>query len=139
MKKILLTGSTGFIGSELLSFLSKKNKIYILLRKKNKKFKIKNNKKIINFKNYNQLNKKLNKIKVDTVIHCATHYVKDHKFEDISKLAESNILLGNIILENLEKMQVKQFINFSTVWENYNAQKGNYFNLYSAYKDCFNN
>lgn len=139
MKKILLTGSTGFIGSELLNFLSKKNKIYILLRKKNKRFKRENNIKTIYFKNYNQLNKKLNKIKVDTVIHCATHYIKDHKFEDINKLAESNILLGNIILENLEKMKVKQFINFSTVWENYNAQRRNYFNLYSAYKDCFNN
>ncbi len=139
MKKILLTGSTGFIGSEILNFLSKKNIIYIILRKKNKKF-LKNNKvKVIYFKNYNQLNKELSKIKVNTVIHCATHYIKDHKFEDIKKLSESNILLGNIILENLKKMHVKQFINFSTVWENYNAQKSNYFNLYSAYKDCFNN
>jgi len=139
VKKILLTGSTGFIGSEILNFLSKKNIIYIILRKKNKKF-LKNNKvKVIYFKNYNQLNKELSKIKVNTVIHCATHYIKDHKFEDIKKLSESNILLGNIILENLKKMHVKQFINFSTVWENYNAQKRNYFNLYSAYKDCFNN
>lgn len=139
MKNILLTGSTGFIGSEILQTFSKKNKIYITLRKKNKNNEKNKNIKKIYFRNYNELNKKLKKIKVDSVIHCATHYVKKHKFEDIKKLNESNILLGNIILENLENMKVKKFINFSTVWENYNAKKGNYFNLYSSYKDCFNN
>ena len=36
MNKILLTGSTGFIGSELLRGLSQKNIIFITLRKKNK-------------------------------------------------------------------------------------------------------
>ena len=36
-------------------------------------------------------------------------------------------------------MGVKKFINFSTVWENYNGKKDNYFNLYSAYKASFVN
>lgn len=139
MSKILLTGSTGFIGSHLLDDLSKNNKIYITLRKKKKKnF---NNKNIIkiNFNNLNNLNDKLNKIKVDTVIHCATHYVKNHTFKDIKNLGHSNILFGNIILENLEKMKVKKFINFTTVWENYDGQKDNFFNLYSVYKKSFSN
>ena len=139
MNKILLTGSSGFIGFELLNDLSKNYKVYITLRKKNKNnFKNKNIVEIY-FNNYETLNKKLKKIKIDTVIHCATHYVKHHNFNDIKKLSESNILFGNIILENLEKMKVKKFINFSTVWENYNGEKGNYFNLYAAYKQSFNN
>ena len=36
-------------------------------------------------------------------------------------------------------MGVKKFINFSTVWENFNGKKENYFNLYSAYKASFLN
>ena len=36
-------------------------------------------------------------------------------------------------------MKVKKFINFSTVWENYNGAKDNYFNLYSVYKRGFSN
>ena len=36
-------------------------------------------------------------------------------------------------------MRVKKFINFSTVWENYNGEKNNFFNLYSAYKKSFRN
>ena len=34
-------------------------------------------------------------------------------------------------------MNVKKFINFSTVWENYNGEKENYFNLYAVYKTKF--
>ena len=34
MKKILLTGATGFVGSELLKNFSKNHKIYAIIRKK---------------------------------------------------------------------------------------------------------
>jgi nucleoside-diphosphate-sugar epimerase len=141
MKKILITGSTGFIGSNI--FLNIKNdfKIYLLLRRKLRKKKInfiKNqNIKIINFKNYDELNFKIKKITVDVIIHCATYYVKKHKDKDISKIIDSNILFPNIILKNLKKMKVKKFINFTTVWENYNAQKDRSFNLYSKSKQIF--
>ena len=137
MKKILLTGSTGFIGSELLKSLSNYNKVYITLRKKNNVNL--NNKNIIKiyFNSYKNLSHKFKKLKIDTVIHCATHYVKNHKFEDMKKFSESNILFGNIILENLKIMRVKKFVNFSTVWENFDGKKDNYYNLYSAYKAGF--
>lgn len=137
MKKILLTGSTGFIGSELLKNLSNYNKVYITLRRKNK-IKL-DNKNIIKiyFKSYKNLNHKFKKLKIDTVIHCATHYVKSHKFEDLKKFSNSNILFGNIILENLKIMRVKKFVNFSTVWENFDGKKDNYYNLYSTYKSSF--
>ena len=133
--KILLTGASGFIGSELLKDLSQKHKLYITLRK-NINYKSKNIK-VLKFKDNFDLNKKLRNIKIDAVIHCATHYVKNHKFEDLKKLSDSNILFGNIILENLENMNTKIFINFSTVWEDYNRKKNNFYNLYSAYKRAF--
>ena len=140
MQKILLTGSTGFVGFNILKKLIKKNKVFIVLRKKknNKLNKLsKKNIKIIYYKNPNQLNRSLKKIKADIVIHCATHYIKKHNFNDIKKLSESNIVFGNIILENIKNMKVKKFINFSTVWEDYNGIQNNYANLYSAYKKAF--
>lgn len=139
MYKILLTGSSGFIGSELLNELSKKYKIYVTIRKKRKNLNQNQNINEIFFKNYEQLNRKLKNVRVDVVIHCATHYVKYHNEKDIKKLAESNILFGNLILENLKKMKVKKFINFTTVWENYNGKKDNFYNLYSVYKKNFSN
>tara|TARA_B100001121_G_scaffold88251_1_gene78343 strand:+ start:475 stop:1326 length:852 start_codon:yes stop_codon:yes gene_type:complete len=137
VKKILLTGATGFIGSELLKNLSNYNKVYITLRKRHKINPKNKNIIKIHFNSYKDLSHKFRKIKIDTVIHCATHYVKSHKFEDIKKLSESNILFGNIILENLKIMRVKKFVNFSTVWENFDGKKDNFYNLYSAYKASF--
>ena len=135
---ILITGCTGFIGSNILNKFQKNNKIYIILRNKkdNKKFKNKNIK-IINYKNYDELNKKISKIKAELIIHAATHYAKIHNQKDLKEFSNSNILFGNIILENLKSMKTKKFINFSTVWEDYNGIKENYFNLYSAYKKAF--
>ena len=140
MSKILITGSTGFVGSNLLKNLYPKNKIFIILRNKSQKIDIiKNYKKveIISYKEFDELNKKLKKLTIDVVIHCATHYVKNHDYKDILELNKSNILFGNIILENLKSMKTKKFINFSTVWEDYNSIKDNNCNLYSAYKKSF--
>ena len=136
MRKILLTGTTGFIGSALVKNLSQNNEIYVILRKK-KKIKISNKINKIFFSNYSELDKKIKKIKIDIIIHCATHYIKSHKTDDLEKLSNSNILLGNILLDNIINMQVKKFINFTTVWENYNGKKNNFFNLYSVYKKAF--
>ena len=140
MNNILITGSAGFVGSNLLNNLYNGNKIYLIIRKSNqvknliKKYK---NVNIIFYNKINELNKKLKNYKIDIVIHCATHYVKKHNYSDIKKLNDSNILLGNILLENLKNMKVKKFINFSTIWEDYNSIKDNNYNLYSAYKKGF--
>tara|TARA_Y200000002_G_C22638311_1_gene645727 strand:- start:197 stop:1054 length:858 start_codon:yes stop_codon:yes gene_type:complete len=134
---ILLTGSTGFIGSNILKNISKDNKVYVTLRKNSKEISVFNNKiKTLKFENFAQLSSKLKKIKIDIVIHAATHYVKKHKENDIKKLGESNIFFGNVILENIQVMKVKKFINFSTVWEGKNENK-NMKNLYAAYKKSF--
>ena len=140
MKKILITGSTGFIGSNLLSLLYNKNKIFLLIRSKKDITKIKRKYpklKCIYFNSYKTLDTRLKKIEVDIIIHSATFYVKNHSKNDIEKLANSNIVFGNIILDNLKKMNVKKFINFSSMWENYNGVKDNVFNLYSVYKKSF--
>lgn len=139
MANILLTGATGFIGSNILKEIQLNNKVFALKKKNSKKkIKITKNTKIINFNNYSSLLKKLKKFKIDIIIHCATHYKKEHTESDICKFAESNILLGNVILENLGNLNVKKFINFSTTWEDSNGIKNNPKNLYAAYKKSFN-
>ena len=140
MKHILITGSTGFIGSNLLALLYKKNKLILLIRSKRKISPLKKKYprlKCIYFNTYKNLDHQLKKIKVDIILHSATHYVKNHSKNDIEKLANSNMVFGNILLDNLKQMKVKKFINFSSVWENYNGIKDNILNLYSVYKKSF--
>ena len=141
MKKILITGSNGFVGKNILIELLPKYKIYVTVRKEFFRQRKKTDKNLlfIIFKNHNDLNIKLKKIKVDCVIHCATNYLKVHKSNDIHDLINTNITFGNIILENLNKMNVKKFINFSTVWQDFDGKENLPFNLYSVTKSAFEN
>ena len=117
MRNILITGSNGFIGSNILKNTQYNNKIILILRKKDyKKNHYDKNIKKIYYNNYLQLDKKLKKIKAEIVIHCATHYIKEHETKDISKFANSNILFGNMILNNLKNMKTKRIIQRKNHW-----------------------
>ena len=137
MKKILLTGATGFIGSNILRELSHRYKFFCLIRSK-KKIK-KKNVASINFRNFSELNNILNKNKFFAVLHCATYYKKKHSHNDVNKMIKANLVLGNKILENKNILYCKKFINLTTTWENYNGVENNPANLYSAYKLAFSN
>ena len=137
-KSILLTGGSGFLGFNLIKALSDNYKLLLILKKKDKKIKANKDLKIIYYKNAQSLNK-LKKNKIDYIIHCATHYRKNHEFNDIEKMSDSNLVLGNIILELNNIFRVKKFLNFSTVWENYDGIQNNSKNLYSSYKQAFSN
>jgi CDP-3, 6-dideoxy-D-glycero-L-glycero-4-hexulose-4-reductase len=142
-KKILITGSTGFVGSNIINLLLKKNVyIYDVLRNKNKK-----NKKIINFKknkkyspifykNFNELERKLKKIKIDIVVNCATYYTAKNNIKSIENLVQTNIIFCSVILEIL-KNKIKKFINFGSMME---YSRGNHFspkNFYAITKFSF--
>ena len=122
-QRILITGSTGFIGFHILSLLLKKNiYIYDILREKNKKNifikKLKKNKNYfpIFYKEFKELEKKLKKKKIDTVINCATYYSTKNDIKTIQNLIETNIIFCSIILEILKK-KIKKFINFGSMME----------------------
>ena len=138
MKKIFLTGGSGFIGSNVISHFSENYKITVLDRGKEKNKKIKNVK-YLKFSKLENLNKILKNKKFYAIIHCATHYKKKHSFKDIKKMIDANIYLGNIILDNYKQLKFSKFINFTSVWENFMAKKNNPANLYSVYKLSFTN
>ena len=142
-QKILITGSTGFIGSNIINlFLYKNFYIYDVLRIKNKKNKkIKDFKKYKNYspifyKKYNELEKKLKRIKVDIVIHCATYYSTKNDFKTITKLVQTNIIFSSIILETLKK-KIKKFINFGSMMEYSHSNNFSPKNFYAITKFSF--
>ncbi len=146
MKKILITGVTGFIGKNLLDYLLKKKYFIYAVLKKSKKnikfakqYKINKNFKSIIFSNIYNLKRQLLNYKIDYVVHAATYYVKNHKSSDINKIIKSNILFPTIIIDLLCNKKIKKFINLGTVWQHFNNQKDNAYNLYASSKQAFNN
>lgn len=104
--KILITGTSGFIGKNLASHLSTKNLVFAACYKKQKKI----NKKIRNIK----LNKKnLNKLSgIEAVIHCAAS--TPPKYSQ-TECYNNNKKLDDIIFSFIKKKKIKKYIYLSSM------------------------
>lgn len=116
-KKILITGSTGFLGSNLIKKLKKKYFIICLVRNKsnfeNVKYFTKH--RYIKFFNYEKKNLKnvFFDYRIDGVIHCATNYGLNSTSPQ--EIIDSNLIFPLRILELSAKSGVKFFINSDTI------------------------
>lgn len=138
--KVLITGSTGFVGSAILKFLIKKNfQVYAILKnnkkRKNKSYK---NYHLILYKNFPELEKKLKNYKFDILINCATLYSKDDDLKTMLNMIETNISFFLIILK-LTIKDVNLIINFGSMMEHLRYKKKYYENFYSITKSTMHN
>lgn len=138
--KILLTGSTGFIGKYLLKELhANSNKVHAIVRPTtNTEFL--DNLKIKYFvynSNINDLIDFMKSNSFDGIIHLASLYLKDHKPSDINDLINSNLLFSTNVLEAAVQSNIKWFLNTGTFWQHFNSKDYSPVNLYSATKQAF--
>ena len=115
MINILITGSTGFLGSSIINSISGKNYRFISLYRKESNFrrvkKFKNNEKyIISSSN---LKKIFKKYKIDLILHSATHYGTNDV--DTSNITNANLVLPLRLLALAKQYNVKRFINTDTI------------------------
>ena len=124
-KKILLTGTSGFIGQKyLVDALSKNYTVIDILRynninnrKLNKiRFKYPKKYKSIYYSKYNQIKKLLKNQKFECFINFATLYKNDHNFNEIPKFIASNITFPSMILDVIYK-NTKKIINFGSMMQ----------------------
>lgn len=145
IKKILITGSSGFIGKSLTTFLlQKKYHVYAVLN--NKKRNRINSKKIkkeyknfqpIFIDNIHQIKKKISNLDINIIINLASKYLRKHNFSQMINLINSNILFTTSILEAFPKNKLKKYINLSSVMIHKNSQDYHPQNLYAATKKGF--
>jgi len=124
MKKIILiTGSSGFIGSEVVKqLLKKKNFLYLLIKKKKKE--IKSNKiKFIHCSLLNRarLKKKLYSINITDIIHCAWIGVSSQSRNSPQQYL--NIKIINNIMNAIKLKKINSFISLGS-----QAEYGSKFN-----------
>lgn len=143
---IIITGATGFVGSQLVFSLAQDPRYNFLLIIRSKK-NIKNLKSIhyqkqIKYVYFNEnsniqdLVKSFKNFKPAIIIHLATCYINAHDSDNIDELFQSNIIFGTKVIEAGVIAGCKKIINTSTIWEYYQNKKIPV-NLYAATKSAF--
>ena len=145
MQHILVTGATGFIGSNLVrKLVQEQMKVTALVRDKLKteiEFSELKEKENLFFFQWNHsvfaLAEYMKENKVDCVVHLATKYITQSTAEDIDELVEGNIVFGMKVLEAMKLANIKNFINSSTSWQHYQNEIYCPTNVYAATKQAF--
>jgi len=106
MKKILITGSEGFIGKHLIRTLNRKNVNLFGSYYKNKKFKSSRNLKYIkcDFRNENQIKNLIKKVSPDIIFHLAAKSHPTYSFKNPIQTIETNVM-GTLKLFEICKNQ----------------------------------
>lgn len=141
-KRALVTGATGFVGSNLVRGLINKDwNVDVIVRSSSNLDvldAVKNNLTIHSFDGgMEQMQEIVLKASPDMVFHLASMVLGEHKSSQIEGLISSNITFGSQLLEAMMINGISKFINTGTYWEHYENKQYSPVNLYAATKHAF--
>lgn len=129
MKKVLITGGAGFIGSNLVRKLASDTdfKIFIIEKENTNFWRLKDmpdkvNIRYVDLEDSGKLSKIINNIKPNIVFHLASYGVYPALQNDVRKMIEINIKGTLNLVDSLRKCKITSFINISSCAE-YRAKK----------------
>lgn len=137
--KILVTGATGFIGTNLTRELRKKHELFILGQFEGDPEKL-GLPGIVMTDDIQRLADYIKANEIEGIIHLASLYLTVHTLEQVKDLVLSNVYFGTAVLEAASLAgTVKWFLNTGSIWQNYNVKGNSYnpVNLYAATKQAF--
>uniref|UniRef100_UPI001EDB8A8B NAD-dependent epimerase/dehydratase family protein n=1 Tax=Buttiauxella sp. S19-1 TaxID=941430 RepID=UPI001EDB8A8B len=120
--KLLLTGTTGYIGKKTAEFLVKSgHEVHSLIRKLPDSTNM--SKENIQYHLITQSSIKdiVCNVKPDIVIHIASKFLAAHDYDDVEDLISSNITFPTQLLDAMCLAGVENFINTGTSWQHYNS------------------
>jgi len=138
MKNVVITGSNGFLGSNLVShFIEQGVVVKAIVRKKsNCELLAELPCEIVVYDgSLESLSSVIDENSV--VIHTASYYVAEHKSSDLEMLVESNVLFGLRLLEAMKVSGANRIINIGTSWQSFEGIERRPVNLYAVTKQAF--
>ena len=120
LNKVLITGSTGFIGSNLMRRLIQESfEVGIIKREKSDVWRIKDLlDKIavydVDLRDTQEVSKAVSHFRPDVIFHLATYYAVEHKPQEIPLMIDTNVLGTVNLLEASKESMVKLFVNTSS-------------------------
>lgn len=141
-KRVLVTGSTGYIGSQLTTKLVLSDyDTHIIIRSQSDLSPLKNILSNVTVHCYNGTTENMMEILLkanpDIVFHVASLVVINHSSYEIEPLIRSNILFGCQLVEAMVKNGFYHLINTGTSWQHFEQNDYNPVNLYAATKEAF--
>lgn len=141
MHRVLITGITGYIGSNLARNLLSDCEVYGLVRKPlNLEYlgDIQSKIKFVFYDgSYESMSTAVQSSRPDLVYHLAAYYTGGRGAEHIQKLLDSNITLGAHLLEAIAACDVPALVYATTYMTHYQGADYRPVNLYAATKQAF--
>lgn len=138
---ILITGITGYIGSNLARALCKSHCIYGVVRMPVNITYIKDIQDKLTLLPYDGsgvgLLCQIQQCKPDLVYHLATYYTNGHAMEQVEQLISSNITFGAQLLEAMASQGVQNLVYTTSIMQHYRGEDYCPLNLYAATKRAF--
>ena len=133
-QRVLVSGATGFIGSELAESLVQHGAHVTAITR---------SKPINGAIDWIQVteteqfpNDQIEKCRPETIFHLATRFQAAHNPSDINALIRSNVEFGVQLLESSKNLEAR-FINVSSSWQHYEGKQYSPVSLYAATKQAF--
>lgn len=141
MKKVLITGVTGYIGSHLAQAMLMDYEVYGLVRAPLHMEYIADIQEKLHLVeidgSYESIRTALQKVKPDLVYHLAAYYTGKHGPQETPKLIASNVTFGAYLLEAMAECGIETLVFASTVMAHYRGESYLPLNLYAATKQAF--
>lgn len=139
---VLLTGATGFVGSNLARHLSAAGKnVHIIVRPESDLESLQEFTHKIHLHVFDGKTETLVEImrstEPDCVYHLAALFAAEHQSRDVSPLVQSNVHFGVQLLEAMKEVGISALVHAGTSWQNFEGCRARPSCLYAATKEAF--